>query len=180
VNERRGEEPAVLALVGLRCSGKSTVGRALAARTGARFVDLDEAVAAAAGAASAAEVIEARGLEAFRDLEEATLAGVLESATEPTVLATGGGTVERQASRERLRSRARVVWLRAPLAELRARMEADRSTDRPRITDGDEDEFIFLERRRAPHFEALADEVVEVAGRAPDDLAAALDGTWPR
>ena len=30
----------VLALVGLRCSGKTTVGRALAERTGADFVDL--------------------------------------------------------------------------------------------------------------------------------------------
>lgn len=194
----RDRTPRVLALVGLRCSGKSTVGRALAERVGARFIDLDERVAAAGGLASAGAVLEQRGLEGFRDLEESVLAELLgdppagvTAAEESrrgdlqaaelggkTVLATGGGTVERAASRERLRRLTRVVWLRAPLDELRARMAADTDTERPPIPTGDEEEFISLERRRAPHFADLADGVVEVSGRSPEDLAAELDAAW--
>ena len=94
------------------------------------------------------------------------------------MLATGGGTVERAASRERLRRLTRVVWLRAPLDELRARMAADTDTERPPIPTGDEEEFISLERRRAPLFADLADGVVEVSGRSPEDLAAELDAAW--
>ena len=168
----------VLALVGLRCSGKTTVGRALAERTGADFVDLDQVVASRTGLRSAGEVIEACGLERFRDLEEQALVDVLASAECPMVLATGGGVVERSASRERLGLEATVAWLRAPLALLRQRMAGDQGTSRPTITAGDEDEFISLERQRAPLLVALADEVVEVEGRDPGELAALLDGLW--
>ena len=173
-----GRRSVVLALVGLRCSGKTTVGRALAERTGAEFVDLDQVVASRAGLRSAGEVIEACGLERFRDLEEQALIDVLAAAEDPMILSTGGGAVVRPGSRERLGQETLVAWLRAPLALLRQRMADDEETSRPGITAGYEDEFISLERQRAPLLEALADEVVEVEGREPDELAALLDGLW--
>lgn len=168
----------VLSLVGLRCSGKTTVGRALAGQANAAFVDLDEVVASRIDLPSAGEVIEAHGIEHFRDLEEQALADVLASAERPTVLSTGGGVVVRSASRERLSRDTTVVWLRAPLALLRIRMAEDEGTSRPRLIAGGEDEFISLERRRAPLFEALADEVVDVEGHGPEELAALLKGLW--
>ncbi len=173
-----GNEQRVLALVGLRCSGKTTVGRALAELSGAAFLDLDEEVASQAGLGSAGEVIEALGLDRFRELEAEALARVFETAGGRTVLATGGGAVESAGSVERLRQDAFVVWLRAPLAVLRQRMGDDPTSARPRITPGDEDEFISLDRRRAPLYEAAANVVLEVGERAPGDLAAALDGIW--
>ena len=94
-----GNGRRVLALVGLRCSGKTTVGRALAERSGAAFVDLDEQVAFQAGLGSAGEVIEALGLERFREMEAAALARVLEAAEDRTVLATGGGPWSERARR---------------------------------------------------------------------------------
>lgn len=175
-----GRSRNVLALVGLRCSGKTTLGRALAERSGAAFVDLDAEVASRAGIESAGAVIEALGLERFRELEAAALSEVLDAVKGPTVLATGGGAVERAESRERLQRGALVVWLRAPLATLRQRMSEDERSLRPRITTADEDEFILLERRRAPVFEAIADAVLDVADLAPGDLAEALDGIWRR
>ena len=84
----------------------------------------------------------------------------------------------RSASRERLSRDTTVVWLRAPLALLRIRMAEDEGTSRPRLIAGGEDEFISLERRRAPLFEALADEVVDVEGHGPEELAALLKGLW--
>lgn len=173
-----GNARRVLALVGLRCSGKTTVGRALAELSGAAFRDLDEEVASRAGLGSAGEVIEELGLDRFRELESAALARVLETAGGRTVLATGGGAVESAGSVERLRQDAFVVWLRAPLGVLRQRMGDDPTSARPRITPGDEDEFISLDRRRGPLYEAAADVVLDVGDRAPGDLAAALDGIW--
>jgi len=125
-------------------------------------------------------VIEALGLERFREMEAAALAEVLDAAAGPTVLATGGGAVERASSRERLQRGTFVAWLRAPLATLRRRMSGDEGSPRPRITPEHEDEFISLERRRAPMYEAIADVVLDVADLVPGDLAVALDGIWRR
>jgi shikimate kinase len=123
------ETPDVIALVGLRCSGKTSAGRILADRLGRAFVDLDDEIAARAGLGSAGEVIERLGLERFRELERQALARSLERG-EPIVLATGGGAVEDRVNRRRLRTRTRCAWLRADPATLRARMAAD-PTPRP-------------------------------------------------
>src|SRR5688572_17296845 len=110
--------PRPLALVGLRCVGKSTVGALLARKLGLGFVDLDECIQFAlqsdccsSHAPSLADSIRAHGWEAFREREAAELARLLEDG-EPRVIATGGGVVEREASRRLLRQRSRVVWLR--------------------------------------------------------------------
>ena len=105
-----------LAFVGLRCTGKSTVGALVAREFGAGFVDLDEALqysfqsdCCSAHGTSLTEWIEAHGWEAFRDAEQAELARVL-GGGEVRVVATGGGVVERAANRQLLAARCTVVW----------------------------------------------------------------------
>src|SRR5262249_37833501 len=90
---------------------KSTVGRAVAARLGRPFVELDHAVEEAAGL-SLAEIWELHGEAYYRRLEREALGRIL-SETPRAVLATGGGVVAEAATWERLRRRARTVWLRA-------------------------------------------------------------------
>ena len=63
-------------LYGAPASGKTTLGRRLAAALGTRFVDLDDAIVARAGA-SIPEIFAARGEAAFRDLESSALAAVV-------------------------------------------------------------------------------------------------------
>ena len=89
-----------LALVGLRGTGKSTVGRILAERLGRPFADADVELAARAGRPIRAIFAEL-GEPGFRDLEEETLAALV--AGPPLVLATGGGAVLRETNRARLR-----------------------------------------------------------------------------
>src|SRR6478752_7072090 len=60
-------------LVGLPGSGKSAVGRRLAHRHGADFVDLDESIEKTAGR-SIPEIFAERGEAAFRALERAAVA----------------------------------------------------------------------------------------------------------
>src|SRR5262245_29108526 len=81
----------VLALLGLRGAGKSTIGRALAARTGAAFLELDARIEEEAGL-SLAEIFELHGEDYYRAREREALEGVLALGTR-TVLATGGGIV---------------------------------------------------------------------------------------
>ena len=125
---------APIALLGLRCAGKSTVGPLLARRLSRAFVDLDHEVLRFGGyAGSQAEtpgdLLERIGLGRFRDLE----AGVLKKLLEPSptlVIATGGGVVERADNRAWLRRVATCVWLSVPVDLLQERLARD-TTQRP-------------------------------------------------
>jgi len=161
--------PQVLALLGLRCSGKSTLGRALAARLGRPFVDLDEELLGTAGRAglegrSAGELLERHGEARFRELEAEALRQVLERG--PLVLATGGGVVERPDNRAWLARKARCILLDVPLDVLLARRAADPRA-RPLLGAADPAaEYAHLWQRREPLYRALAAAVLS-CGEAP-------------
>jgi len=164
-----------IALVGLRCSGKSSVGRALAERLALPFVDLDAELARLArerhGGAErpAGAWLAELGEPAFRDLETAALERVL-ARPAPCVLATGGGVVERAANRSLLAA-CTCVWLQVPAAELARRMEAD-PTPRPGLLGPDPTaEIEELERRRAPLYAVLEPLAVDACAPAADVAA---------
>lgn len=173
----------VLALVGPRCSGKTTVGRALAARLGVPFVDLDDELVALAAreghaCASAGELLAAVGEPRFRDLEARALAAAL-AAGETAVLATGGGCVERAESRALLRERARAVLLDEDPAVLVRRLRAD-PTPRPALEGRDAAaELPAVAARRRPLYLEVARAVVACEGRGADALARELAALWP-
>ncbi len=107
-----------VSLIGFMGVGKTTVGRVLAAEIGARFVDLDDEIEGREGA-SVAELF-ARGESHFRDAESAALRAVAWS--EPLVVATGGGVVERAGNREWLRQNSCPIWLVTPFETALARI----------------------------------------------------------
>ncbi len=180
------EASGPIALVGVRCSGKTTVGRALAELLGAPFVDLDDEVALIAGAADAGAVLGELGLETFRRLESRALERVLTEADRPGgagVVATGGGVVEAPVNRQWLALRTRCVWLRAEPELLRARMRADLADPatpaRPALTGADplaEIEAV-LERREAL-YAAVATMHVDVGDHDPDHIARGIAASF--
>ena len=107
----RGQVREKVALVGLRGAGKSTIGQALAARSGARFVELDRRVEELAGM-SLSEVFEFHGAERYRELARGALD---EALAQPgaAVLEIGGSLVQDAELYTALRAACRVVWLRA-------------------------------------------------------------------
>ena len=178
-----------VALLGLRCAGKSAIGTELAERLALPFVDLDLELALAFGGhedgvpRAAGEILRREGVERFRDLEEATLIEAL-LRPRPHVIATGGGVVERAANRRRLAGSAACVWLRVPLDELARRMRAD-PTARPSILGKDPvEEIADLARRREPRYAETADLALDCGLRDPaaiaEELAQVLAGVRAR
>jgi XRE family aerobic/anaerobic benzoate catabolism transcriptional regulator len=100
-----------IALVGLRGAGKSSVGRLLAERLAAAFVELDERVEVLAGM-SLAEIFDLRGERTYRRLEREALELCLAESGR-LVIATGGSIVHALETFARLRGACRTVWLRA-------------------------------------------------------------------
>ena len=109
--QERGSAPAVIALVGLRGAGKSTVGKRLADKLGLPFFELDALIESAAGV-SLAEIFALHGDAFYRRLETATLERFFRE-NRTAVLATGGGIVTNADAFSMLRRSARVVWLKA-------------------------------------------------------------------
>jgi len=106
-------------LIGMMGAGKTTAAAGLAARLGVDWVDTDDLVTEHAGL-SVAEIFESRGEVVFRHLESAVIAAVSESET--PIVATGGGAVLDEQNREVMKRSGVVVWLRAPVGVLRARI----------------------------------------------------------
>lgn len=105
-------------LIGLPGVGKTTLGRALAERTGVTFVDLDEAVEADAGK-SVAEIFATEGEAGFRARETAMLRRYADAAA---VVACGGGTPCQPGNMELMNTTGTSVWLQAPDELLAARI----------------------------------------------------------
>ncbi|MCI0581888.1 MAG: bifunctional shikimate kinase/3-dehydroquinate synthase [Chloroflexi bacterium] len=100
-------------LIGLPGSGKSAVGRRLAARHGAMFIDLDEVIEREAGV-RIPEIFAEEGEAGFRAWERAAVVGLGDPDAAPEiarVIASGGGAVVDPRNRWRL-FRGRVpLWL---------------------------------------------------------------------
>jgi shikimate kinase len=148
-------------LVGLMGSGKTTVGRRLAARLDRRFVDADAALEEIADR-KIAEIFEQDGEPAFRDLEADTFEELLEH-HEDCVIASGGGLVLRSANRERMRRRdVTIVFLDASAAFLASRVA--RKPHRPLLLGAEPvgDVLDRLHAERAPLYAEVADITVRV------------------
>jgi len=121
----------IISLVGLPGSGKSTVGRQLARRLQLHFSDSDQVIEQRIGC-PIREYFEREGEASFRDIEEQVLDQL---SKQSGVLSTGGGAVLRDANRQRLHTRGKVVYLKSTPEELMRRLRHD--TQRPLLQVGD-------------------------------------------
>jgi shikimate kinase len=154
-------------LVGMMGAGKSSIGRRLAARLGIPFVDADTEIELAAGM-SIPEIFSTHGEPYFRAGEARVIARLLDHG--PQVLATGGGAVMDQRTRDLIQIKGISVWLKADLDVLVKRTK--RRGERPLV-----DKMKDLLPVREPVY-ALSDITVqsrdEPHDTIVDDIVAAL------
>jgi len=120
-------------LVGMMGVGKTTIGRRLSARLRLQFLDADSAIEVAHGGMTIPEIFASYGEPYFRDGEAQVIARLLASG--PAVLATGGGAVMREETRNRIRNRAVSIWLKADADVILKRVK--RRADRPLLQTSD-------------------------------------------
>lgn len=144
-------------LVGLMGAGKTTVGRALAKRLNKQFIDSDHEIEARTGA-SIPLIFEIEGEASFRQREAEVIRDL--TAQQGIVLATGGGAVLNAASREYLKSRGTVIYLRASVNSILQRTGHDKN--RPLLQTADPRKTIEdLSRTREPFYNEVADIVID-------------------
>ena len=151
-------------------SGKSSVGKAVAALLRWEFVDLDSEIERAEGR-KIREIFAGEGEARFREIETTNLRKVLASATRPLVLATGGGTYVQPQNAEMLRAQgAVVVFLHATPETLMRRCCVQADEDGVRPLAQDRDAFLRLYEQRLPGYRT-ADLTVDSDDRSPEDVA---------
>ena len=158
-----GRALAAVSLVGFMGAGKTTVGRALAARLGWRFEDLDDLIQARDGR-TIEQIFQQQGESAFRDLEHRLVREILTTAkSAPLVLALGGGAFLLEPVQRALRdSGIPAVFLDASVEELFRRSEQPEVV---RPLRRDREHFGQLYERRRPAY-LKAELRVETEGKA--------------
>lgn len=156
-------------------AGKSTVGTALALRLGWEYLDSDTQVQHRTGM-TVPEIFAARGEAAFRKEEAAALADAV-AGNDPVVVSVAGGAVLDPDNRACIRAAGIVVWLRAEVATLAARVGD--GAGRPLLGDDPPAALARLYGERRPLYEDLADVVVDVDGRPVADVVDEIAGHVP-
>jgi 3-dehydroquinate synthase/shikimate kinase/3-dehydroquinate synthase len=155
----------VIVLIGFMGSGKSTVGRTLAQRTGLPFADTDALIEAHEGM-TVPEVFEEKGEPYFRELERKIVSEVLGGAE--AVVALGGGAAGDPVVAAALEW-ANVVYLETSFQEVWRRV---RASDRPLLKLRDPR---ALYEERTPTYRRLAGVTVTTDGRDPETVAAEIE-----
>ena len=140
---------STVSLVGFMGAGKTTIGQALAAKLGWRFVDLDDLIVGRAGR-TIPEIFQHDGEPAFRNLERQLLQETV--GTSPvggTVLSLGGGAFIDNTNQQLLReNEIPAVFLDAPAEELFRRCEQP-GVVRPLLSNRDGFSALYEQRRPA-------------------------------
>lgn len=164
--------PERILLVGMMGAGKSTVGLALARRLGWVYLDSDEQVMLRTGR-SVPELFAERGEAAFRAEEKQVLEEAVAS-DRPAVVSVAGGAVLDPDNRAAIRNGGKVVWLRAAVGTLAARVGT--GDGRPLLGDDPAAALARLYEERRPLYAELADVVVDVDGLTPQDAVGQIVG----
>lgn len=155
-----------LILIGMPGSGKSSIGRELAARMGREFVDCDAEIVKKAKM-TIPEIFARRGERAFRDLEAEVVSGVCREKSR--VIATGGGAVLRAENVRAMRQNGAVILVERRLDDLP--MDG-------RPLSSSQQALIDMWRVREPMYRAAADACVDNNGPHEDAVQAAKEAYY--
>ncbi len=146
-----------IVLIGYRGSGKSTVGRRLAARLTMRFVDVDDLIEERQGV-PISDIVKSHGWGHFRKLEATIIKEIANG--DQLIIAPGGGAVLDTDNINALRKNGWIIWLKADKETLLKRLNYDPGTDtrRPTLTGkGTSEELKEVMSLREPIYERVSE-----------------------
>ncbi len=155
-------------LCGMMGAGKTTIGIKIADLTGRRWYDTDQLIVDQHGKIS--DIFEYYGEAHFRKLETEIIKELADK--DGLVISTGGGLVLKKENNELLQKKGKIVFLRATLETLSKRLKVD--GNRPLLqtsTESIRDRLSKLMVERTPVYEHVADYIVDVDGKTPEEIA---------
>jgi shikimate dehydrogenase len=156
-----------IVLIGIRGSGKTAVGKALAQKLGRELIEMDELIVGKAGL-NIPEIVAKHGWEGFRDLEEELTAEVAER--DNIINATGGGIVVRESNVTKLKQNGLLGWLTASIDTLLQRIGEDEGRPLLKGRTPREDMEITLAERE-PLYQKAADITIDTEDKTPEAIA---------
>ena len=151
-------------LIGMPSVGKSTAGVLVAKRLGFGYLDGDLLIRREEGALLS-EIIEARGVDAFIEIEERVNLGI---DTFHCVVSTGGSAVYSEAAMRHLQQIGMVVYLKIGADEVKRRIPS--LAKRGVVMRGSVSSVEELYAERAPLYEKYASVTVECDGKSIDEI----------
>lgn len=157
-----------IVLIGYRGTGKSEIGAILARRLGMRCIAMDAEIVRKAGM-SIPEIVEQFDWPGFRDRESDEARALADC--DNIVIDTGGGVIERSENIEALSKNACVIWLKASVATIVARIEG--GSERPALTSGKTftEEVAEVLERRTPKYRSAAHHEIDTDDLTPEQIA---------
>jgi shikimate kinase len=149
-----------VALIGFMGTGKTAVGKVLAARLGKRFIELDDLITQKAGK-SISDIFKQDGEIVFREFEIEVVKAV--AGTKNAVIACGGGMVLNKINVDRLKKECIFVYLTASAGVILKRVSNDAGR-RPLLAVPNRLERIReLARSRQPYYRQAADIIINTS-----------------
>ena len=154
-------------LIGMRGSGKSTVGPRLAEKLKMEPVEIDKEIETAMGM-PISEVVQKLGWDAFRKEESRMIKEVVKR--ENVVISTGGGAVLLEENIRELKQAGVCIWLNARAKVLRERMGD--ALNRPALTEGKTaaQEIPSVLKKRKPLYKKTADITIQTAKKSVEQV----------
>ncbi len=165
---------STLWLIGMMGSGKTSVGRMVAARTGRIFIDTDAEIVELSGS-TIPDLWARNGEEGFRDTEAEVVSRIDDTGA---VVAAGGGVVLRDENVLEMR-KGLVIWLKAAPGELARRIGG--GGGRPLLVGGEEPEILTkILGQREGGYSAASHHSVDTDGRTIEEVAMEVIAIWNR
>jgi len=149
-----------IVLVGYMAAGKTTIGNALAEKTGRILIDTDQMIEKEQGK-KISQIFAESGEQAFRDMETELLERLSKN-TANAIISTGGGIVLRKENAKLLKKMGKVFYLKCSPEETFKRVKND--TTRPLLSSESEvalrEKIETMTEKRMPYYENASDAVI--------------------
>jgi len=154
-------------LCGMMGVGKTTVGNKIEEITGRKCYDTDALIVERYGEIT--DIFQTHGEAYFRALEGEIVKEL--AVKDNLVVSTGGGLVLRDENVALLKEKGKIIFLRAKIQTLEARLQADKSRPLLQNAISLQQRLQKLLKERTPVYQRVADYIVDVDEKTPEQLA---------